>query len=106
MAELHPHVVLANELEHAAFQGGLTPRAVGAEMVVVKQGPEPAIVLRPGFAPVLVPAHSISDVRDTTGAGDAFAAGLLVALAHGRDDLDAVEAGHSLAATIVRRVSA
>jgi len=106
ISDLRPHVVLANELESAVFDGALVPAKVGARLVIVKQGPRPAIVLRAGQPPVEVPAESIADVRDTTGAGDAFAAGFLMALADTTDPIAATRAGHAVAAATVRRVSA
>ncbi|MFM7685123.1 MAG: PfkB family carbohydrate kinase, partial [Actinomycetota bacterium] len=42
---------------------------------------------------------------DTTGAGDAFAAGLLLALAEGRTPVQAVQHAHAVAADAVRRAS-
>ena len=45
-----------------------------------------------------VPARRGTPVLDTTGAGDAFAAGMLAALARGEAALDALAAAHELAA--------
>jgi ribokinase len=45
-------------------------------------------------------------VLDTTGAGDAFAAGLLGAWLAGRGPADALDAGLALAATVVARAGA
>jgi sugar/nucleoside kinase (ribokinase family) len=44
-------------------------------------------------------------VRDTTGAGDAFAAGFLIAMADGADPIAATTHGHEVAADAVRRAS-
>ncbi len=106
VALLRPQVLLANELESAVFGRSLDPASIGAQVLVVKHGGQPAIVTRPGEPDIEVPAERIADVRDTTGAGDAFAAGMMLALADGATVLDAVRAGHTLAATIVRTVSA
>jgi len=109
-ARLAPDVLLCNEME-AATLGGLAQLAeVGARLTIVKQGPDDAIaVLRSGEGPmgepVSVPADRVADVRDTTGAGDAFAAGLLVALAAGVEPIDAIRRGHHVAADAIRLVS-
>lgn len=103
---LRPSVVLANELEAAALGPELHPDHLGGALVIVKQGPEPAIVLEAGQPPRTVPAESVPEVRDTTGAGDAFAAGLLLALDAGDDAIAATRNGHAVAAAAVRRASA
>jgi len=104
IAALRPSVVLANELEAAVLGDGLL--ALDGAIVVVKHGPAPAVVHRPSVAPVEVPAQRVEHVRDTTGAGDAFAAGFLVALAGGADAVEATRQGHRVAAVTVGRVSA
>ena len=102
---LQPSVVLANELEAAALGPLLCPAHLGGALVIVKQGAEPAIVMVAGMPPQEVPAQLVPDVRDTTGAGDAFAAGLLLSLAAGADALTATDAGHRVAADAVRLAS-
>jgi len=102
---LKPTVVLANELEAQVLGEGLRPEQLGGAMVVVKQGADAAILYRAGEAAVEVPAIVVPDVTDTTGAGDAFAAGLLIALARGDDAVAAVRNGHEVAAAAVRRAS-
>ena len=66
-------------------------RSRGAENVVVTLGRAGALILTDGIDTV-VPAVKV-DVTDTTGAGDAFNSGLAVALAEGRDLVDAVRFG-------------
>lgn len=66
-------VVFGNETEHAAFG----PAGIWAETVIVKRGANGYRVQTDG-AIREYPAHPVKVVRDTTGAGDAFAAGWLV----------------------------
>ncbi|MEN9644392.1 MAG: hypothetical protein RL238_1061 [Actinomycetota bacterium] len=102
MAALHPQVVFANELEAEVLGDGLRPERLGGAAVIVKRGPGPATVWRAGEPPVDVAALTLADVKDTTGAGDAFAAGVLLALADGADVVDAVRHGHDVAAASLR----
>jgi sugar/nucleoside kinase (ribokinase family) len=51
---------------------------------------------------VEVPAVPVERVRDTTGAGDAFAAGFLLSLADGADPVDAIRHAHQVAANSLR----
>jgi sugar/nucleoside kinase (ribokinase family) len=79
LARQRPAVVFANgdEARMLHIDGPLE----GA-MTVVKNGPDPAVVYRTGDAAMAIPAVRVARVADTTGAGDAFAAGFL---AHGAD---------------------
>jgi len=107
-ADLHrigADIVVANEQEAAAMGALMTPEALGTRIVVVKHGGDPAVVSERGRADVVVPAIGLDDVRDTTGAGDAFAAGLLCALADGASVVDACETAHRVAAEAVSRAS-
>jgi sugar/nucleoside kinase (ribokinase family) len=58
----------------------------------------------PGGGRLTSPAPAVNP-RDTTGAGDAFNAGLVAALASGRDWPDALTAATGLASSLVARPS-
>lgn len=106
IGSLRPTVVLANELESALFDGQLVPERVAARCVVVKRGADPASVHVAGADPVFVAAIPLDDVRDTTGAGDAFAAGYLCAFADGADPVESARSGHQSSHDALRRLSA
>jgi sugar/nucleoside kinase (ribokinase family) len=91
LQQLSPDVLLANAAEDRLLGEG----PCLAPLVVVKDGPRP-VRLRPGGT-VVVPA--VEEVADTTGAGDAFAAGFLGAWMDGADARAAAALGNALAAT-------
>jgi 2-dehydro-3-deoxygluconokinase len=85
---------------HGDRDAGATLRriaALGVEEVVVKLGPDGALVQGE-----LVPAEPGVDVVDTTGAGDAFDAGYLHARLAGLAPAAAAAEGARLAATVLR----
>lgn len=106
MRAVRPSVVLANELEAATLGAALHPDNIDGALVVVKQGALPAIVLQSGQPPCEVAANALANVTDTTGAGDAFAAGFLLAFAADRDPIAAALRGHQVAAAAIQRASA
>jgi sugar/nucleoside kinase (ribokinase family) len=93
--------------------------AATAGVAVVKQGPRPALVHQRGGVAVAdgdigaagaggwvaVPVPPVPAVHDTTGAGDAFAAGFLGSLVAGAAPVDAARAGHRAAAAAIATVS-
>jgi ribokinase len=103
-------LLLPNAREAAALTGEEDPEraaralAAGGGEVVVKLGAQGAL-WTDGAAVVRVPAAPAA-VVDTTGAGDAFAAGLLVARLAGAGPREALEAGCRLAARAVAQVGA
>ena len=99
-------VLLANRNEAAALSGRRDPRGAAARLAartgtaVVKCGAAGAVVAQAGRPAVTVPAAAAA-VVDVTGAGDAFAAGYLVAAAGGAAPPEAAAAGVRLAARAV-----
>jgi sugar/nucleoside kinase (ribokinase family) len=78
---------------------------IATAATVVKQGPDPALVSVPGEGVVEVPVPALPGVTDTTGAGDAFAAGFLLAVAGGAFAAEAAAAGHRTARAAITAVS-
>jgi ribokinase len=105
-------VLLVSRAEAEALLGPHSPadavkalQGAGASVVIETLGREGALVLAQGrLTPV--PAFSVSDVRDTTGAGDAFAAGLVAGFLEGLDWPAAARMGCAVAALKIRHVGA
>jgi sugar/nucleoside kinase (ribokinase family) len=98
LSRLRPSIVFANGDEAVAL--GVDGQVAGA-VTVVKNGAAPAVVFAGGSRHE-VPAQPIDEVGDTTGAGDAFAAGFLTADWRS-DQIAACESGHRTAADVIRR---
>ncbi|WP_246538561.1 carbohydrate kinase family protein [Saccharopolyspora endophytica] len=99
VAELEPDLLLANAAEAELL--GLHDVVLAKTTVVVKNGPDPTAVLAPGAAPHHVPVAPVEEVRDLTGAGDAFAAGFLTALLEGAAVETCCTNGHAFAARVL-----
>ena len=102
------NVLLPNADEAALLTGQRDPRLAAAALaeqvpeVVVKAGGTGA-VWHSGFVSASAPAGTV-DVIDTTGAGDAFAAGFLASWLTHPEPETALAAGNRLAADAVTRV--
>lgn len=96
-----PTWLIANAAEAAMLE--LTDAGAAGQhtTIVIKDGPAPTRVLAPGAEPLAVPVAPVSDIRDLTGAGDAFAAGFITATLGGSGLEDACRAGHALAASVL-----
>jgi sugar/nucleoside kinase (ribokinase family) len=94
LVDVRPDILFANSDEAALL--AVSDHAL-APLVVVKDGPRP-VRLQPGGAVAVPP---VDGVVDTTGAGDAFAAGFLAARLGGAGNEGAARAGIALAATVL-----
>jgi sugar/nucleoside kinase (ribokinase family) len=104
-------VFLPNEAEARALAGADSVASAGRTLqrrsggwVVIKLGPDGCVAFGPNGGRLTSPAPRV-DPMDTTGAGDAFNAGLVAALASGRDWTDALAAATGLASSLVARPS-
>jgi ribokinase len=104
-------LLLVNADEAAALAGPGSPAEQGAVLahaarnVVVKLGPDGAVWCRLDSMLRSAPAVRVSMI-DPTGAGDAFAAGLLTAWSSGAEPAAALEAGAALGAAAVAKIGA
>ena len=96
--DLAPDVVFANA-DEARSMG--VEESIGSAMTIVKAGADPVRVFREDAAPIEIPSQVVASVGDTTGAGDAFAAGVLTHPAWRTDPETACVAGHAAASAIL-----
>ncbi len=104
-------LLFANEEEALALSGAadlaaaLSFLADERRVSVVTRGAEGAVVVTP-TATVEVPAVAVPEVRDVTGAGDLFAAGVLYGAARGDGAARAAALGATLAAEAISHLGA
>lgn len=106
-------VFLPNEVEVCALadrpgdpaEAARVLQAISGGWVVVKLGPSGCLAVGPDRSEIAVPAPVVA-VADTTGAGDAFNAGLVHALSLDASWSEALEAATRFASEVVSRPSA
>lgn len=104
-AELAPTLLFANEEECDYLN--LIDRPLPGSILITKHGAGIAEVRSASGEQIAAfPAHPLPAGIDSTGAGDAFAGGLLVARARGKSWEDALAAGHNAAAGHLQRQAA
>lgn len=104
LSQIAPTLLFANEEECSYLD--LIRRPLPGSTLVAKHGAGVAEVRTDrGELIAELPAHPLPTGIDSTGAGDAFAGGFLVARAHARSWEDALAAGHTAAAAHLQRQS-
>jgi sugar/nucleoside kinase (ribokinase family) len=99
---LSPDVFLCNEDEAAVLGLGANLPMAGAALTVIKQGPLPVIAVQHNGTTTEVAVAPVTNIVDTTGAGDAFAAGFLPHYAKTKNTGDAITQGNSLASRVLQ----
>ncbi|MFV0576708.1 MAG: sugar kinase [Vibrio sp.] len=75
-------------------------KAFGVTEIVIKRGAEPCMVITEDET-IEVPAQKVTNVIDTTAAGDSFSAGYLAKRLTGGSAEDSAKMGHKLAGTVI-----
>lgn len=97
-----PDVFLCNSDEAELLNIDAAHPMPGVELTVIKRGALPVTAITAAGVVSEVATPPVSNIVDTTGAGDAFAAGFLPAYSSSRNIADAITHGNSIASRVLR----
>lgn len=98
---LAPDVLLCNQEEAHLLGLGVTKSIVGAALTVIKHGAMPTVAIGSHGLVTSVDVPTVANIADTTGAGDAFAAGFVNEFVSTRDVTRAINTAHALASRVL-----
>jgi sugar/nucleoside kinase (ribokinase family) len=99
---IQPQVFLCNEDEAGLLGVGATEGMPGAALTVIKRGAHSTLAISQNNERSEVAVAPVANIVDTTGAGDAFAAGFLPTFVATNDVEVAIARGHAIAARVLR----
>jgi sugar/nucleoside kinase (ribokinase family) len=99
---IQPQVFLCNEDEAGLLGVGVTEDMPGAALTVIKRGAHSTLAISQNNERSEVAVAPVANIVDTTGAGDAFAAGFLPTFVATNDVEVAIARGHAVAARVLR----
>ena len=99
---IQPQVFLCNEDEAGLLGVGVTEGMPGAALTVIKRGVHSTFAISQDNERSEVAVAPVANIVDTTGAGDAFAAGFLPTFVATNDVEVAIARGHAVAARVLR----
>jgi len=98
---IQPQVFLCNEDEAGLLGVGVTEGMPGAALTVIKRGAHSTLAISQNNEHCEVAVAPVTNIVDTTGAGDAFAAGFLPTFVATNDVEAAITRGHAVAARVL-----
>jgi sugar/nucleoside kinase (ribokinase family) len=99
---IQPQVFLCNEDEAGLLGVGAPEGMPGAALTVIKRGAHSTLAISQNNERSEVAVAPVANIVDTTGAGDAFAAGFLPTFVATNDVEAAITRGHAVAARVLR----
>jgi len=106
IASIAPDVFLCNNDEAVLLKIDSAHPMSGAALTVIKRGALPVTAVTAAGAVTEVATPPVANIVDTTGAGDAFAAGFLPTYASSRNIEDAITHGNLIASRVLRSAGA
>ena len=102
ITSIAPDVFLCNNDEAALLNIDSAHPMPGAQLTVIKRGALPVTAITAAGVVTEVATPPVANIVDTTGAGDAFAAGFLPVYATSRNIKDSITNGNLIASRVLR----